>query len=91
MTDNKLAGVLDPDTFQGLTGLRKLWLANNSIGAPEKSLLNLPSLEELYLRNCTLESLPVDMFTSLSGLKILDMSDNPFKTVINQRLLGSLN
>lgn len=81
LADNALSGVLDPESFAGLTGLRKLTLDNNSISLPENSLFNLPDLDELSLRNCGLDSLPSEMFSHLNTLKVLDMSDNPFKTV----------
>lgn len=81
LTDNKLTEVLDPDTFEGLAGLRKLTLSNNSISLPSETLLNLPQLEELYLRNCSLEGLSVDLFANLNGLRVLDMAENPFKEV----------
>lgn len=85
LEDNQLTGVIDPDTFTGLPGLRRLELSNNSITLPEQSLFNLPALEELYLRNCTLDELSGEMFSNLMGLKILDLSDNPpFKTVSEQ-------
>lgn len=80
--DNKLTGVIDPDTFEGLKGLRRLTLDNNSISVAEQSLFNLPSLEELSLRNCSIDSLSTEMFSNLMGLKVVDLSENPpFKMV----------
>lgn len=80
--DNTLTDVLDADTFEGLTGLRKLTFSNNSISLPtEQSLFNLPHLEELHLRNCSLEGLSAELFANLNGLRVLDMSENPFKEV----------
>lgn len=87
LEDNLLTGIIDPDTFQGLPGLRRLTLSNNSLSLPqEKSMFNLPELEELYLRNCSIDELTTELFMNLGDLRVLDMSDNPpFKSVSLKR------
>lgn len=88
LAENQLTTVMDADTFEGFAALRNLTLDGNALVFADQngdgsvaSLFNLPHLQQLYLRNCSLEGLPVGLFANLSGLLALDLSGNPFTEV----------
>lgn len=65
--------------FNGLANLNTLDISRNkSIGeqlAP--GLFNeLVSLEQLYISSCSIKTLPDNLFSTLTRLKVLDLSDN---------------
>uniref|UniRef100_A0A182FLK6 Uncharacterized protein n=2 Tax=Anopheles albimanus TaxID=7167 RepID=A0A182FLK6_ANOAL len=64
--------------------LRQLHLNYNPLVLPDSGpFLELPELEELYLAGCNLTELPVDTFSELAGLAVLDLNGNQFDEEMN--------
>ncbi|XP_034017549.1 leucine-rich repeat transmembrane protein FLRT2 [Thalassophryne amazonica] len=76
LTDEGIA----PGTFQGLTNLRELALARNSLTFPPP-LLPTQSLVKLSLQENQIDKIPVDAFSGLHWLEKLDISSNQLQTL----------
>ena len=73
---------LDPDTFNGLAGLRTLALNHNDLrNLPEDIFEGLSALESLQLQGNSLTSLPEDIFEGLTGLEKLLLGSNRLSTL----------
>ncbi|XP_069763689.1 leucine-rich repeat-containing protein 4B-like [Narcine bancroftii] len=78
LSGNRLE-VIQPGSFQGLTGLRKLWLMHAQVQLIERNAFDdLQSLEELNLSHNNLTSLPHDLFTPLHRLERVHLNHNPW-------------
>ena len=63
--------------FAGLTGLRYLYLSDNSITTLEEDLFTgLTGLEDLHLNGSSITALPEGLFTGLTGLEDLRLNGN---------------
>jgi len=68
---------LQPLDFRGLTGLKKLNLAVNSLTDLDQNLFrDLKSIETISLRRNHISRLPAQLFAGLRTLKTLDLSEN---------------
>jgi Leucine-rich repeat (LRR) protein len=82
LSGNKLQ-YLHPDTFLGLPNLKQLYLGENkALHIPTDSPVIIShSLTNLYISNCTVNSVSVETFANVSALKWLDLSYNNLRTV----------
>ena len=68
--------------FDGLTSLRRLFLADNALATlPEGVFDGLTSLSDLLLQNNRLTTLPDDVFEPLTALRDLHLADNALATL----------
>uniref|UniRef100_A0A8D2PHA2 Nyctalopin n=1 Tax=Zosterops lateralis melanops TaxID=1220523 RepID=A0A8D2PHA2_ZOSLA len=75
---NRITGV--GCTFRGLLNLRNLYLNNNQISfISDSAFLYLNKLHFLHLSRNNLSSLPVRLFTELTKLKFVFLSQNPWR------------
>ncbi|GLT30101.1 hypothetical protein SLA2020_049220 [Shorea laevis] len=85
---NKLKGILNIKELVGLNELKELDLSNNNVKsfvAPKgvKRPLGLSNLEVLYLYNNSFSNTTLSSLRGLPSLKILDLSKNKLKGVLN--------
>ncbi|KAK2856512.1 hypothetical protein Q5P01_005247 [Channa striata] len=85
LTDEGIA----PGTFHGLTNLRELSLARNSLTFPPP-LLPAESLIKLSLQENQIDQIPVAAFAGLNRLEKLDVSTNQLQT-LTQGVFDSLS
>ena len=79
---------INPDTITHLLSLSRLDLSNNDLsraqefkGAVSTFFMNSKRLRELDLSRNNLDSLPKDMFTSNTFLRVLNLSQNSFDQI----------
>ncbi|GLT96541.1 hypothetical protein SLE2022_141550 [Rubroshorea leprosula] len=93
---NKLKGILNIKELVGLNELKELDLSNNNVEsfvAPKgvKRPLGLNNLEVLHLYNNSFNNTTFSSLRGLPSLKILDLSKNNLKGVLNVEELVGLN
>ena len=47
-----------------------------NIGNPLEYMFNYPNLEDLRAKDCNIETIPVDFFTKLTKLEVVDLSND---------------
>jgi Leucine-rich repeat (LRR) protein len=82
LSNNIIDGSLD--TLAGLTQLLTLDLSHNKLNGTILPLLNQTNLEVLKLNGNTLVGTVFNTIATLNGIKIVDLSDNPFNDTIDQ-------
>ena len=76
LSDSNIS-TLQVQDFNGLSGLKSLWLNNNSLrNLPEGIFNGLGSLEHLWLHGNLLSTLPAGLFSGLSSLRTLHLFNN---------------
>ncbi|GKV43601.1 hypothetical protein SLEP1_g50872 [Rubroshorea leprosula] len=93
---NQLKGILNIKELVGLNELKELDLSNNNVEsfvAPKgiKRPLGLSNLEVLHLYNNSFSNTALSSLRGLPSLKILDLSENKLKGVLNVEELVGLN
>lgn len=90
------ASLLDVDSLEWLTGLARLENLNmNSVNLSRahnwlQVINTLPSLVQLHLSYCSLDSIPPISTNNVTHLAILDLSNNKFKTFPTQNWIFQL-
>ena len=74
---------IHPDTFLGLPNIHKVILkANSALQIPtNRNFVNSPSLSQLSISQCSVNSVSVETFANVSALELLDLSYNELWTV----------
>ncbi|MCL7049931.1 hypothetical protein MKW94_000181 [Papaver nudicaule] len=76
ISKQKLSGSLDTIDFNLLTELKTLTLQDNLFTGPIPSFQDLVNLKELFLDQNNFTSVPPKVFSGLTGLEVISVSDN---------------
>lgn len=73
---NAFVESLGQNVFKGLHKVEVLKLQGNISKVEFDAFIEMPSLRELHMSNCTLDEISMDAFIGCTNLKIIDLSSN---------------